>query len=172
MKDGKHWKYGDLFLSIRNLNLVILYRPSTNKVIWKSEGHLHHQHDVDIISNNEISIFNNNTRYLSKKNILSVDESNEVIIYNFENDTYSQYLKNSLIKNNIRTNTQGLSQILPNGDLFLEETDRGRLFYFKEDGTKVWEYNNKYEDGYYRQLTWSRILYKHNDINIVKKHFF
>ena len=45
--------------------------------------------------------------------------------------------KNSLIKNNIRTNTQGLSQILPNGDLFLEETDRGRLFYFKEDGTSL-----------------------------------
>ena len=33
--DGEFWSKGDVFLSIRNQSMVLLYRPSTNKIIWK-----------------------------------------------------------------------------------------------------------------------------------------
>ena len=40
--------------------MVILYRPSTNKIIKIIEGEFYNQHDVDIIDENKISIYNNN----------------------------------------------------------------------------------------------------------------
>ena len=33
LENTKYFKEGDLFLSLRNLSMVILYRPSTNKII-------------------------------------------------------------------------------------------------------------------------------------------
>ena len=39
---------------------VMLYRPSTNKVIWRKDGPWSKQHDVDILDDHRISIFNNN----------------------------------------------------------------------------------------------------------------
>ena len=36
--DSKYWKRGDVFLSLRNQSMIILYRPSTNEIIWKGTG--------------------------------------------------------------------------------------------------------------------------------------
>ena len=30
--DGEYWKKGDVFLSLRSQSMVLLYRPSTNKI--------------------------------------------------------------------------------------------------------------------------------------------
>ena len=58
--DSNHWLKGDIFLSIRSLSLIILYRPSTNKVIWYKQGPWRFQHDIDIIDEGTIAIFDNN----------------------------------------------------------------------------------------------------------------
>jgi hypothetical protein len=41
----------------------------------------------------------------------------------------------------VGTETQGLLDILPNGDAYVEETDRGRLVRIGADGLK-WRFNN------------------------------
>jgi hypothetical protein len=51
---------GDLFLSFRHLSTVILYRPSTDSVVWHSAGPWLNQHDVDILNEDMIGIYNNN----------------------------------------------------------------------------------------------------------------
>ena len=61
--DGNYWKKGDIFLSLRSQSMVILYRPSTNKIIWKGTGPFFHQHDVNILDEHRISIFNNNKKF-------------------------------------------------------------------------------------------------------------
>ena len=58
--DSKYWKKGDLFLSSRHQSAIIHYRPEINKVINYLTGPFSQQHDVDIISDEEISIFDNN----------------------------------------------------------------------------------------------------------------
>ena len=60
--DSKYWKKGDVFISIRHQSMVFLYRPSTNKIIWKGTGPFFHQHDVDILNDHQISVFNNNSK--------------------------------------------------------------------------------------------------------------
>ncbi len=165
--NGRFWKKGDVFLSLRNQSMILLYRPSTNKIIWKGTGPFFNQHDVDILNDHTISIFNNNSKYFVDGHV--VDGNNEVIIYNFKLNDYSSYLSDSLINNDVRTKGQGLSQILPNGDLFIEEQNHGRILYFDSDGSLRWTYINRAGNGEIYNVAWSRILYKDEDIQIVNK---
>ena len=163
--DGEFWKKGDVFLSLRHQSMVLLYRPSSNEIIWKGTGASFHQHDVDILDNHRISIFNNNSKDFVNGD--EVDGHNEVIIYDFKTDEYFSYLKDSLINNDARTITEGRSQILPNGDLFIEESNYARTLYFNADGSLRWTHVNRASDGNVYRVGWSRILYLHEDIQTV-----
>ena len=63
---------------------------------------------------------------------------------------------------------QGRSEILPSGDLFVEETDSGRILFFDADGSLKWTYLNRADNGETYLLSWSRILYSQKDRQIVK----
>jgi hypothetical protein len=167
LTDGPHWKQGDLFLSLRHQSMIILYRPSTNKIIWTGEGHTAAQHDVDILDDHRISIFNNNAKHFFDGE--KVDGSNEVVIYDFKTDSYSKYLDESLKQYDVRTATEGRSQILDNNDLFIEEQNYGRILYFNKDKSLQWQYVNRADDENIYYVNWSRILYKPEDIKKVRK---
>lgn len=165
--DSNYWKKGDVFLSMRNQSMVALYRPSSNKIIWKGVGPFFHQHDVDIIDDHRISIFNNSSINVVGNTTNAVDGYNEVIIYNFKTKKYSSYLQNSFDEHDVISTTNGRSEILPNGDLFIEETIYGRTLYFNSDGTLRWTHLNRANNGNVYRVGWSRILYTEEDINIV-----
>ena len=165
--DGKFWKKGDLFLSPRNQSMILLYRPSTNRIIWKGTGPFFNQHDVDIVDDHKISIFNNNVKSFVDGSV--VDGNNQVVIYDFKTNEYSSYLGDSLIKNDVRTKTGGRSQILSNGSLFIEETNYGRTLFFNTDGSLRWTHVNRAKNGKPYRVAWSRILYNDKDIQIVNK---
>lgn len=164
--DGEFWKKGDVFLSLRSQSMVLLYRPSTNKIIWKGVGPFFRQHDVDILDKTRISIFNNNFKTFASGS--TVDGHNEVIIYDFRTNQYSSYLKNSLEVNNVKTLSQGRSEILPNGDLFIEESNYARTMYFNSDGSLRWTHVNRADDGNVYAVGWSRIMYTKEDIEIIR----
>lgn len=163
--DSQYWKKGDVFLSLRNQSMVLLYRPTTNKIIWKGTGKFFHQHDVNILDDHRIYVFNNNLKDFYEGDI--VDGHNQVLIYNFKTNKYSSYLAESLIENDVRTPYQGRNKILPNGDLFLEETDYARTLYINADGSLRWSHLNRADDGFVYSVGWSRILYTQEDIQKV-----
>ena len=78
-------------MSIRSQSAIIHYRPSTNKVINYITGPFAMQHDVDIISDKEISIFNNN-------NFLINNEYSEILIYNFKTKKFRTLFNDQLQK--------------------------------------------------------------------------
>ena len=163
--DGEYWKKGDVFLSLRHQSMIVLYRPFSNEIIWKGTGLSFHQHDVDILDNHRISIFNNNSKEFVEGDV--VDGNNEVIVYDFKTNEYSSYLKDSLVKKDVRTITGGRGQILTNGDLFIEETNYGRTLYFNADGSLRWTHVNRADNGNVHLGGWSRILYIQEDIKTV-----
>ena len=167
--DGEFWKKGDVFLSLRNLSMIMLYRPSSNQIIWKRTGPFLHQHDIDILDNHRISVFNNRSIHNAVSTGNIVDGSNEVIIYDFKTDKYLSYLRDSLIENNVRSITEGRSEILPNGDLLIEESNYGRTLYFNSDGSLRWTHVNRGENGKVYRIGWSRILYTQEDVQTVKR---
>ena len=166
--DTNYWKEGDLFISLGHQSMIILYRPSTEKIIWKLNKDIFHQHDINILNEHEISIFNNNRKYFYPNQDV-VDGSNEVLIYNFKTNEISAYMQDSMIQHDVRSITQGRSRILPNGDLFIEETDYARTLYFNSDGSLRWSHVNRASDGKLYRVAWSRILYSKNDIRSVDK---
>ena len=168
--DGEFWRKGDVFLSLRNMSMVMLYRPYSNRIIWIGTGPFLHQHDVDILDEHRISVFNNrsiNNIDASKGNF--VDGHNEVIIFDFKTNKYSSHLKDSLIENDVKTVSQGRSEILPNDELFIEESNYGRTLFFNSDGSLRWTHVNRAENGNVYTVGWSRILYTSEDIQSVKK---
>ena len=164
--DGTYWKKGDVFISLGHQSMIILYRPSSNEIVWKYDTNIFHQHDVDIINDHQISIFNNNRKYYYG-NAYVIDAHNEVLIYNFKTEEISSYLPKSLSREDVRTVSEGRSQILPSGDLFIEESNFARTLYFNKDGSLRWTHVNRAENGSVYRVAWSRILYSQEDIQTV-----
>jgi len=149
--DTKYLQQGDVFISIRNQSAIIHYRPSTNKVINYITGPFARQHDVDIISDKEISILNNN-------NFLVNNKYSEVVIYNFETKKFRKLFNDQLQKENFKTETAGLSNIFKDGSLLIDESNHGRLILFNSKGEKEWEFVNKDKNGDIGFVNWSRII--------------
>jgi len=155
LKDGPYWKQGDLFLSLRNKSMVILYRPSTNKIIWHKQGPWLHQHDVNILNNHQISIFNNNT-VLSEKSDMMVNKNNNLYIYDFTTDEITSPFYKGFKELDIRTKYAGVGKKISGDHLFVEETDFGRLVQLDTKGKTSWQYINRANDNNIYLLSWSR----------------
>ena len=54
-----------------------------------------------------------------------------------------------------------------NGDLFVEETNYGRILYFNSDGSLRWTHVNRAKNGNVYNFGWSRILYTKENIQTV-----
>lgn len=156
MADGPHWKKGDLFLSLRSPSMVILYRPSTNKIIWSQSGPWLHQHDVDILDEHRISVFDNASfEYFP---IRRVEDHSNVLVRDFDTGQVTAPWATLLKAVQLRTETEGLHTVRERGALFVEEQNYGRLLEFSPDGRIDWEYVNRAKDGYIYRVGWSRIL--------------
>ena len=71
-----------------------------------------------------------------------------------------------LKKENFKTFSQGLSQILDDGSLMVEEQNHGRIIFLNKDGEKEWEFVNKDISGNIGFISWSRII---EDKNFIKE---
>ena len=149
--DTEYWKKGDVFISIRHKSAIIHYRPSTNKVINYITGPFAQQHDVDIISNKEITIFDNNNSFVN-------NEYSKVLIYDLEKKEFSNFFGNQLEKENFKTETQGLSHVFKDGSLLVEEQNHGRIILINNRGEKEWEFVNKDKNGDIGFVSWSRVI--------------
>jgi len=154
LEDGPFWKKGDLFLSLRNQSLVLLYRPSENKVLWHKIGPWLSQHDVDIIDTNRIGVFNNNSRRIS--NDYTVDGANDEVVYNFQTGKTETPFRAGFKKLAIRTYSSGSGDFVGNSELLVEETDHGRLVQFDRSGKVSWQYVNRARNGKLYLLNWSK----------------
>ena len=165
---SKYFKRGDLFLSFRHLSAVIQFRPTTDKVINVIEGPFTFQHDVDIISENSIALFNNNTPawdvYFNKNEFKPSNGTiqrkivnSNVLIYNFESNRFESLYEDQFIDNEIFTGAEGLFTLLPNGDMFVEEQNSGLLWVLGEDGVILKTTLKSDLDGYHYLPNWTTI---------------
>ncbi|MDN5217191.1 arylsulfotransferase family protein [Fulvivirgaceae bacterium BMA12] len=164
LEDAKYWKKGDVFFSIRHRSLVMLYRPSTNQVIRLIYGPFINQHDVDIISDEEISIFNNNYMLEGFEKPEATFEggirslaASEILIYNFSDSTFRPHLNSFLEAERVKTYTQGLHEILSNGDTFVEAQNFGKLYLLNETGFVMKKEFQTSKKNYVHRPTWIRL---------------
>jgi hypothetical protein len=165
LSDSPYWKTGDLFLSFRNRSLIILYRPETNKILRLIQGPFLSQHDVDIVSESKISLFNNNVSNFAKQDTsgAKMEDYNPgtrysgIVIYNFEDSTFTPLMDNQFQAEKIFTLTQGTHTILKNGDVFVESQNQGKVYIFNEKRILLKKYYNKPVNNFVEPPHWVRI---------------
>ena len=156
MEDGEFWNRGDLFLNMRNRSTVALYRPSTDKIIWLRSGPWSFQHDVDIVGDGVIAVFDNNVS--AGQTGLQVNGANRIMAYDFTSDTARPMMAQAFAETDVRTITEGLFTLLPSGHVLVEEENYGRLLIFAPDGSVAAEYVNGAGDGKPYRMGWSRYI--------------
>lgn len=132
---------GDLLLSLRSFNLVMVVDPDTETIKWHQTGPWIRQHDPDFDDSGRILVFNNNNdanggALFGGSNILGIDPSTRDVTVEYEAPPGSLWF----------TKFRGQQQILPNGNALITEYDAGRVFEVTTEGELVWEFINRYDD--------------------------
>lgn len=155
--NGKYFKKGDIFLSLRNLSMIVLYRPDENKIIWHKQFPWVQQHDVDILNDHQISIYNNNRFIFNFDKSYKKNNSN-LLIYDFRNDEVLNPYETLFINYDIHDEYESLAEIGNDGSIFIEQTTSGRAMQFDEKGNLIWKYINRAKNNKLYRLNWSRII--------------
>ena len=163
LNDGPYWKKGDIFLSLLRNSSIIHFRPNTNELVNYIRGPFFEQHDIDIISDHEISIFNNNNSKAEDSKF------SELLIYNIKTNKYKKLLSEQLELKKFKTPTEGLSDTSFNGSIIMEETNSGRILFYDSEGQLEWEFVNVSGDGKIYPIAWSRLISNLDSIKNIKE---
>jgi hypothetical protein len=156
LKDGPHWKQGDVFLSLRDLSMVALFRPQTGKVLWWKIGPWLNQHDVQILDDNRIGLFDNHAA--SGRRNRHVIGTSRHLTYDFARKTLTSDYEQGFKMHRVVAPAQGRSLVLDNRDLFVEETGLGRILRFDQTGKLKWRYIAANTERERYPLGWTRYL--------------
>lgn len=125
---------GDLLLSLRAMNMLIILDQQTGKLKWHQQGAWVRQHDPDIMPDGTIEMFNNRSPMVVGKQggsqILSFDPASGAtkVVYPKGKDDW------------FKSNIMGTHQRLDNGNELIVESLAGRAFEVTPAGKIVWDY--------------------------------
>lgn len=150
---SKYWNKGDIMLSLRHRNTVLIYRPKTNKIIWLKTGPWLAQHDCDFVDEKTIMIFGNDI--LRTKRDTLINGHNDIYFYNFEKDEVSKPYTKVMKQIGVKTKSEGRCDLLANGDLFIDESNNGKLYIINKDSLKM-IYTERYDKNHIKMFNWVR----------------
>ena len=132
---------GDLLLSIRNLNMILVTDAKMERIKWHRVGPWIRQHDPDWGTDGRISVFDNHpdgtadgSRHGGSR-IIAVDPATGA----------TQTLYGGRKDQHFFSNQRGLHQMLGDGAMLITEANAGRAFQVDRGGRIVWEYVNRYD---------------------------
>lgn len=126
---------GDLLVSMRNLNLVMVLDPETLRIKWSKTGPWHRQHNPHFGPDGTIVVYDNNMNFENSR-ILAVDPSTNEVTVLFEGREDAPFY----------SWRRGKVQRLQDGRLLVTETEKGRVFMVNRQGELIFEYNNVYDE--------------------------
>lgn len=138
------FEVGDLMLSLRREDLLLVVDPETLTVKWYQSGPWLGQHDPDFLENGRISVFSNdedgtpNGSRFGGSTIMEVDPASGEVQFRYGNEPgQTMYTRN-------RGDHQTLGE--GNGHVLITESTAGRVFEVDSEGKIVWEYVNRFDD--------------------------
>lgn len=134
--DFPDFEFGDLLISLRALNLVLVVDPETLDVKWHTTDPFLQQHDADYLPSGWIGIFDNRSdftrrgSFLGGSRIVTVQPGSDSVKVLFAPDE----------SNPLYTRHMGKWHKLDNGNLLLTESQAGRIVEVTPGGEEVWEW--------------------------------
>jgi hypothetical protein len=135
----KEFREGDILVSMRILDALIVVDPNTHQIKWATVGPLLRQHDPDFLPNGRISVFDNRWADPNKRIFSRIVELDPVT-----NGVHVIYEGND--ENPFFTALMGKHQRLANGNILITESQAGRAFEVTPAGKVVWEFINRWDD--------------------------
>lgn len=125
-------KPGDVLLSVRHLDAILLADLVNHKITWVLRGTFRAQHDIDVLPNGNVMLFDNegDITDTGKSRVLEIDPRTGGIVWSY----------NGTQMDPMYTENRGSQQRLPNGNTMINESNAGRIFEVTPDGDVVWEY--------------------------------
>jgi Arylsulfotransferase (ASST) len=131
---------GDALVSLRNLNLLIVFDPDSGVVKWSQTGPWLRQHDPDFLPDGRILVFDNRDdgaegRLLGGSRLVAIDPVTRDVETVYEGTSEAPFF----------TSGRGTVDVLDNGNFLIAETGAGRVFEVTPDGAIVWSFINRYD---------------------------
>lgn len=156
---------GDLAISMRGLNLVIVLDGKTRAVKWHQSGPWLRQHDPEFRPDGRISIFNNNVFQNvypdGQTDIESPFATNIILVDPVTNET--EVLFGERPGQELLSVIRGQHELLPDDGIIITEFDGGRVLEVDGSGQIVWEYVNRYDDEHVGEI---------RDANVFPRTYF
>lgn len=134
--DFPDFETGDVLLSLRNLDLVLVVDPHTRQVKWHESHPFLMQHDPDFLEDGWIGVFDNNSDGSLRGEILG---GSRIVAVQPHTDSVKKLFPTSR-SDPFHTHMMGKWQRLKNGNLLLTEARVGRVVEVAPDGRTVWEW--------------------------------
>ena len=135
------FKAGDILVSMRQLNIVFVFDPRTEKIKWRQVGPWLRQHDPDFLKDGTISVFDNRNDNTKHGSILG--GSRIVRINPATRATWTAYAPHDgKGSRHFYSAIMGKHQTLANGNILITDPPAGRVFEVTPAGEIVWQYVN------------------------------
>jgi len=131
----------DVLVSLRNVNTIFVFDRRTERIKFIRTGQWVWQHDPDFVDGNSFTLFDNNCRDVP-------DEANlhsRIVAVDARTNTVTTLFRGTP-EHPFYTPIMGKHQWLPNGNLLITESRKGRAFEIDADGEIVWQYVNYVDD--------------------------
>lgn len=125
---------GDLLISMREMNLVAVLNPATNKIVWAKTGLWQAQHEPVMLENGRILVFDNqgNLEGPGSTRIIEFNPLTGDIEWSFAGSEAEP----------LHSPVYGSIQRLSNGNTMIVESTNGRAMEITADGRVVWDYRS------------------------------
>lgn len=143
-KDYPAFAAGDLLVSMRFLNLVLVFAPDSGQIKWSAAGLFTEQHDPDFIGGGWISVYDNRTDWTLGGS--RHGGSRLVATQPHTGDWHQIYPRRDAPCTGERrfySNEGGKAQLLPDRHWLITEATAGRVFEIDADGCTVWEWGQE-----------------------------
>lgn len=129
---------GQIMVCVRNANVIAVIDPATEAVVWAMRGIWWHPHDSAPLPNGNIMIFDNQkVKDGLSSRVMEFNPLTQELKWNYEGSTESPFY--SMVR--------GCQELLPNGNVLITESSRGRLLEVTRAKKIVWEFINPVRGG-------------------------
>ena len=159
--DFPSFSTGDLVLSIRETNQIMVVDPVRREVKWWQIGPWLRQHDPEFRPGGKIVLFNNNVYRTAfdnnqEKTPLSYRVGSDIIEVDPETGEH-KVIYGEEEGQEMLTVVRGKVELTDGGGLLITEFEGGRVFETDADGAIVWEYINRYNEKEVAEITEARV---------------
>lgn len=154
---------GDLMLSLRDYNMLVVFSPKTGKIKWWKIGPYIRQHDPEFTKEGTIILFNNNVypnyvkkNAFAKEPLSPLDNKSNILSINPKTGE-SKIIYGGKPNQDLFSLTMGKVDETSDGGLLITEAEGGRVLQTNANGEIIWEYVNRYDENHVAHITEARI---------------